>query len=582
MPTLTDTVTLLDSLPDLHLWVGRDGVIAAKGGGTGVALTPVAECIGLPLEAVWPKRPARLLNQLIRRAFAERNTCDAVLTEAGENYHVRVSVPGPTSAVCVIRTQSPAHASEDALASTGSLRRPQLDRRGFLRRFQETLSRAAISERPAAVAVIYLDGLTEIGRIADLKIAERVVIGALASVPLESSRADSGGFDWYLGQLSDNTLGLVMESADRDAIAERVSALCGALRNPVHVDDAVFYLTPYAGIAVLAQDAVSPRSAVSQARVAATEAKRCGSTGVQFFSDDLKDRSVARLDMIRQLREAIDAQQFRLRYVGRHELASGRMVACVGYMQWAHPQRGEVAPREFLDIAQATGLAVALSRTMLRRLSKDFAQLRKHLDPEVRLSFGPLRHHWQQADFLDDIGRLLAQGALPPERLELRIAERSFISVPPAMLAALNDMGVRIVVEEMARSVSSFDRFARSPVWGLQLDRMWAIAAGSDAVASKVCRAGFAAAAALGLAPIAAGVDDALLRETLVALGGRFGSGDLYGRESARLMRCVDDAALAGRVAAVDQPRGTGDVARSVGGEKRHDIGDLTRLADAS
>ncbi len=87
---------------------------------------------------------------------------------------------------------------------------------------------------------------------------------------------------------------------------------------------------------------------------------------------------------------------------------------------------------------------------------------------------------------------------------------------------------MRLVVDEVGRGLGSLDWLARTPIWGLQLDRAWTTAIRSEAVALKVCRAGVAVAAALGLTPIATGVDNEEQRAALLALGCRHGTGDLY------------------------------------------------------
>jgi EAL domain-containing protein (putative c-di-GMP-specific phosphodiesterase class I) len=81
----------------------------------------------------------------------------------------------------------------------------------------------------------------------------------------------------------------------------------------------------------------------------------------------------------------------------------------------------------------------------------------------------------------------------------------------------------------VGRGLGSIDALARAPIWGLQLDRAWVTALRSDAeVAPKVCRAGISMARALGLTPIATGVDAQEQREQLLALGCRLGSGDIF------------------------------------------------------
>jgi EAL domain-containing protein (putative c-di-GMP-specific phosphodiesterase class I) len=202
-----------------------------------------------------------------------------------------------------------------------------------------------------------------------------------------------------------------------------------------------------------------------------------------------------------------------------------------------HPVRGEVRPAEFLRVAESTGLAAALSRAVLRCLQRDFAALAPQWDANVRMSFGALRHHVLHEDFAADIVRFVQDGAIPAHRLELRIAEKTFVACDPAALTALRRLGVQLVVDEVGRGLGSLDGLARAPIWGLQLDRAWVTALHGDEVALKVCRAGISMATALGLTPIATGVDDQEQRDQLLALGCRHGSGDLYQEAVPNIMK---------------------------------------------
>ncbi|MGC2033154.1 MAG: GGDEF domain-containing phosphodiesterase [Steroidobacteraceae bacterium] len=520
--------TLIDSLPDLVVLVRRDGIILDCGGGHGLSsLKLTRESVGKRVADLWPEAVAQLIAQLARGAIAARASTEARFEDGGQHYEVRLSAQGPDRALCVIRTVL-AGAPEEALDITGERPRLQLDRRGFLRRFKDSMSLAALCEKPAAVAVIHLDGLTDIAQSIDANIAEQVMSTAILRLPAQPA-GFSGANSWYMGQLSDSLLGLVLESSDRDVIESGVSDVCASLRKPISVGDANFHLNPYAGVAVLGLDAASPKILLQHARAASTFARRSGSAKPCFFTDTLKLRSLAKLDLARELREAIANGDIGLRYVGRHELATGRLVTWVGYLRWMHPVRGEVRPAEFLRVAESTGLAAALSRAVLSCLQRDFTALAPQWDVDVRISFGALRHHVLHEDFAADIARFLAAGAVPPHRLELRIAEKTFVACDPAALIVLRQLGVQLVVDEVGRGLGSLDGMARAPIWGLQLDRAWVTGLRSDEVALKVCRAGISMANALGLTPIAMGVDDRVQREQLLALGCRHGSGDLYG-----------------------------------------------------
>lgn len=537
---------LVEALPDLALLVSRDGVVVAHGGGRDTAgLKPFAQADGKPLEASWPASIAALLRQLTRKSIAQRMTAEARFVSGSSEYTVQVSPRGPDRAVCVIRPAG--GAVSDDPSDSGVRPAPRLDRRGFLQRFKESLSWAALRETPIALAVIHVEGITDIAQVLASQVSEQVMSAAIRRLPappqgLGSSRANPS---WYLGQLSEGLLAIVIESADRDAIEACVAQVCASLREPVRAGDAEFHLTPHAGAAILGQDASTPKLLLEQARSAAMEARRSGSAqGVRFFTDTLKLRTLARIDLGRELRNAIADGDVRLRYAGRHDLKSGRLVTCVGYLRWRHPLRGEIRPAEFLRLAAATGLAASLSRAVLAHLRRDFAVLAARCGSEVCISFGALRHHVLHEEFLNDVSQLVSDGGIPAERLELRIAEKVFITRELSHAEALKRVGVRLVVDEVARGIGSLDALARAPIWGLQLDRAWVAALRTDPVARRVCRAGIEMAAALGLVPIATGVDDADTRDALLELGCSYGSGDLYREDGLDIIDSLPAAAV--------------------------------------
>jgi EAL domain-containing protein (putative c-di-GMP-specific phosphodiesterase class I)/GGDEF domain-containing protein len=517
---------LFEALPDLLLLVRRDGTPVAHAGGKGVTELGIPGKSTGGFEPSWSEQTAALVRQLVRRALTDRAPVESQFREREHQYEIRVNPQGPDRALCVIRPALREAGGDGALEQTGEHRRSQLDRRGFLRRFKESTSVATLCERPVAVAVLYIEEIADIAQIIATKVSEQVMSTALARLPAR-------GFDasptWYLGQLSENLLALVVESADRDVVEAVAADICAKLREPVAVGDAEFCLTPYAGVSMLGVDASTPRVLLDHARAAAAEARRAVSRNVFFFSDTMQLKSLERLDIARELRDAIANRAIRLRYTGRHDLRTGRLVAWVGYVRWEHPLRGDIRPAEFLRVAQTTGLAASLSRSVLAQLPGDYAALGGPAKADVRISLGALRDHVLHEDFVADLHGFLAGSGLPPDRLELRIAEKVLVARDPSDFRSLQRLGVQFVVDEVGRDVSSLASLARAPVWGLQLDRAWVQALGSDAVARTVCRAGISVAKALSLTPIATGVDDEAQRQGLLELGCQYGIGDLYG-----------------------------------------------------
>jgi predicted signal transduction protein with EAL and GGDEF domain len=512
-------------LPDLVFLMRRDGSIVARMGGHAVPdLRRTGEDPGDNFASAWSPTTAALIKRLLRKSIANRAPVESRFQEQGRSYDVRITPQGPNRAIGVVRA-----ALADALAETDeSPDEPRwlgLDRRSFLRRLNESLSVATLREQPIAVAVLQIDGISQLARTMGARTSEEVMSAALAKV---SALLSAGAPKWYSGQLSETVLAIVTDTTDRDVIDARLSEICSGLLEPIANGDIDFKLKPYAGVGLFGVDASAAEALLEHARTAAAEARRALSQKIHFYSDAMRLRSLSRLDLGRELRDAIANRDIRFRYVGRHELSTGRKVASVGYLRWQHPMRGEIPPAEFLRIAIATGLALDLSRMALEVLAEDFAAQAKLWQPDERISFGALRDHIFHNEFVADVERMLDTHALPPERLELRIAEKAFVARETSTLRVLQKRGVQLIVDEVGRGMSSLASLASAPIAGLQLDRAWVTASRSDPAASQVCRAVIGIAKAFDLLPIAVGVDDQSQRDALVTMGCRYGSGDLF------------------------------------------------------
>lgn len=515
------------SLPELILLVRRDGSVLEAAGGRGVpALLVLGSWEGDDFSALWPPRISELIAQLARRAIGERGSVDGQFELDGRSFDIHAMAMGRDRCACAIRAASSATAADRRNPQEQGA--PDLDRRGFLKRLKEALAEAKLREKPIAVAVIQIEDITELDRVIEPRVSEQIVRRAMQKALAAEPPGPQGEPAWELGQLKDNLLALCIDSADRDRIEACVGRVCALLRQPANVGDTAFQLVLHAGVALLGLDATSPQVLVDHARVAAAEARRSASGRVFFFSDTLKMKSLARLDIAREMHAAITAGHFRLRYRYRHDLRTGARTALVGYVGWQHPLRGTIPPVEFLPVAQSMGLAAALSRSVLRNLREDFSLLDAEL-PVVRLSFGALRAHALEADFSDDLRRAIVDAGLPAERLEIRLAESAVVSRDPAEFGRLRDMGVRIVADEMGRDLIPLPRLAGAPVWGLQLDRAWVSRLPQDAGARRLCCALVGMARALEFIPLASGVDTEVHRDALLTIGCEQGTGDLYG-----------------------------------------------------
>lgn len=523
--------SLIQALPDLVTFIDRNGVIARHAGGHGLAGADHAgNLAGKKLEEIWGDEAAQLLKQMIRRALATRGQVEGRFVDGMRRFEARVDPKGPDRVLCVIRAVEPlGSAAREAQDSPDD---GHIERRGFFKRFQQSVADAALRERPLAVCMILLQGLNDIGRIIDFTISEKVATAAMQRLRhvgvtgVESPQ-------WYLGQLAEGLLAVVIEgTADREVLRSLGHALCDSLAEPVDIGDATFQLTPCGGIVLLGQDARQPQALLEHARAAMLEARRSAIPDVRFYSDTLRMKPLNRLDFERELQDAIATDQLRLRYAARHDLRTGQLVAIQAYLRWPHPLRGEVRPAEFLPVAESTGLSTPLSRWALGRLRRDLPALHAQAGRAVRISFGALRHHLASDTLAVDISELLGSGELAPGTLELRIAEKvvSGLELPDRTLGRLADLGAQLVVDEFGRGFTSLARLVHLPFQALQVDRSFVTSIDEDPAALRICRAAAAIAREFGLEPIATGVDTDEDLHRMREAGFAQGLGDRYGQ----------------------------------------------------
>ncbi|MEJ1960893.1 MAG: hypothetical protein WDO56_04835 [Gammaproteobacteria bacterium] len=179
------------------------------GGGQGIPdLRPSAEPGGEP---TWSDATRTLVTQLVRRSISLRASTDARFHELGRAYEARASAQGPDRALVVIRAV-PAEATEESSDTTGERPRPQLDRRGFMRRLKEAVTLASLQEKSLSVAVLYVDGIADIARIISARISEQVLNTAILRLSAFDGLGLESGPAWQLGQLGENALALVIET----------------------------------------------------------------------------------------------------------------------------------------------------------------------------------------------------------------------------------------------------------------------------------------------------------------------------------------------------------------------------------
>jgi len=388
-------------------------------------------------------------------------------------------------------------ASHDAL--TGLPNRILLDDR-----LVQAVARANRDGASFAVLVVDLDRFKQINdslghRAGDAVLGE--VARRLMSVTRDIDTVARTGGDEFVVLVSASA-----NTEDALVVAQRAGA---ALRAPMRVGEVELHVTASIGVACYPVDGSSVETLMACADAAMYCAKQRGRNNAQRFAAGMDATTVARVTLESDLHRAIQARQFELHYQPKVETDSGEVYSAEALIRWRHPQRGLIAPAEFIPLAEECGLITEIGAWVLREACRQCAEWRRNGLPEVRIAVNVAPAQFRRGDLFDIVRDALAEANLEPRFLEIELTESAVMTNPEestAILEQLSRMGVVVAVDDFGTGYSSINYLRRFPIDKLKIDQSFVKELDSEVDASIV-RAIVSLAHSLQLKVVAEGVE---------------------------------------------------------------------------
>jgi diguanylate cyclase (GGDEF)-like protein len=325
------------------------------------------------------------------------------------------------------------------------------------------------------------------------------------------------------------------ESGARSA-AEQVR---DALRTPFEVAGLSLAIDVSLGLALLpASSAGSDLDAYTdaetilrQADVAMSEAKH-GHAGLAVYASEHDHHSTEQLQLLGELRLAIDQRQLLLHYQPKFDLVTGEVRGVEALVRWQHPERGLVPPDSFVPTAERTGLINALTDYVLDMALGKAAYWLEH-GLSVPMAVNISARSLLDAGFPDRVLAALSARRIPPASLILEITETTIMEDPAHALAALqrlHDAGVYLSIDDFGTGYSSLAYLKRLPVDEIKIDRSFISSLTVDARDRLIVASTVSLGRALGLDVVAEGVEDEQTAAALQTLGCDLAQGFHFGR----------------------------------------------------
>jgi diguanylate cyclase (GGDEF)-like protein len=270
------------------------------------------------------------------------------------------------------------------------------------------------------------------------------------------------------------------------------------------------YLGASVGVTTYPFDHSEADVLISHADEAMYDIKHAGGNGVRFFVPGTSVFTMARIELERDLRHAVELHQLELHYQPLVDIASGRIRGVEALVRWRHPRLGWIAPADFIPLAESSDLIVDIGRWIL---GESCRQARAwHLEglADISVAVNLSARQFRQPDLLATILHAVNANGLQPHHLDLELTESLVMSDADQSIQSLeqlHDAGFQIAVDDFGTGYSSMSYLKRLPVRQLKIDRSFISDLGNDLKSESIVRSVIGLAHGLGMVVIAEGVE---------------------------------------------------------------------------
>ena len=410
----------------------------------------------------------------------------------------------------------------------------------FMELLETELLKATDRPGPLSVLFIDLDRFKQINDILGHAMGDRL-LKEMAERVKNLLAADD-----FAGRMGGDEFTVVLtRQPDEQAAILASQAFLNAFRAPYQIDANELFVTASIGMAIFPRHGQTVAELLRNADLAMYHAKNSGKNDVVVFRAQDHTASLERLRLENSLRRALQNREFELLYQPLVSM-NGKVEGLEALLTWRHPVYGSISPKQFIPIAEETGLIIDIGSWVIQRACLEAASWHK-AGHAARISVNVSALQFERGDFLETVAAALALSKLPPDRLELELTESYIIkdlSQAAARLTKIRSLGVSVAIDDFGTGYSSLSYLNKLPLDSLKIDQSFLRnlqpSEGSLAVIQSIVRM----AHSMNLTVVAEGVETRAELDLVRRLGCDKVQGHVYGPA---LGRKETEALLAGK-----------------------------------
>ncbi|HYI12393.1 MAG TPA: EAL domain-containing protein [Thermoanaerobaculia bacterium] len=341
------------------------------------------------------------------------------------------------------------------------------------RLFQEHLSLAlALAQRrKSLVAVLFLDldhfkvVNDSLGHTVGDELLREVARRLKSAVREGDTVARVGGDEFTI---------VLQELPRRDGADEVARKVLRTLAEPMEISGNRLYVTTSIGVTLFPDDGDDAEALLKNADTAMYRAKADGRNTYHLATRELSRSTHERMTLESGLHRALESGEFELLYQPQVETDDMNIVGMEALLRWNHPDRGVIAPEQFIAVAEERGLILPIGEWVIRKACHGARRFHDLGVPHFRVSVNLSARQFRDPSLLSIVESAIAEARIDPHTLELEITETvamEDVALTMSTLAQLRKRGVTIAIDDFGTGHSSLSYLKRFPIDALKIDR---------------------------------------------------------------------------------------------------------------
>ena len=306
-----------------------------------------------------------------------------------------------------------------------------------------------------------------------------------------------------------------LNKGDEVTSSQIAQTIYRSLQEPIHVLQEKFQVRTSIGVAHSPEDGVESKQLIKNSDIALNRAKQEGRDTIRYYSEDFDKAVQQRFQMMRDMREALQKQEFLLNYQPQFDLMTGELIGAEALIRWfrkdASKEGGHfISPAEFIPLAEQSGMIVEIGEWVLREACAMNMRMRQAGLPKFRIAVNISGAQFHKGDIVNLVSDVLKTTGLESHLLELEVTESAFMENTQGaikILHELHSLGVELAVDDFGTGYSSLSYLRQFPIDRLKIDQSFVRNALSDNGNRSITRTIITLGHSLDLKVIAEGVE---------------------------------------------------------------------------